>query len=228
MRKGQETRLAIVEAAVEQAAVAGLEGLTIGALAQRMQMSKSGVFAHFGSREDLQIAVLQAYQSRFIADVLQASIPASRGLPRLVTLLQRWLSRTVIEASQGCLWISSASEYDDRPGQVRDELVRMIQGWREQLARAIRQAIEQGHLAPDTAVDDLIFGINGVVLVLHHDARLLRTPGSLDRACRAIDASIDRWRTDSAPAVRLVNAVSASVVSKTTSPSVSRSRVDAH
>lgn len=208
MKKGQQTRRAIVDAAVEQAAVAGLEGLTIGALAERMHMSKSGVFAHFGSREDLQIAVLQAYETRFIDDVLKSAIPTVRGLPRLVAILQRWLSRTVIEASQGCLWISGASEYDDRPGPVRDELVRMIEGWRGQVARAVAQAIETGHLMADTDVEDLIFGINGVVLALHHDARLMRNPESLDRGRRAVDRLVDRWRTDAAPAVRLASPAS--------------------
>lgn len=203
MSKGQRTRVAIVEAALEQSSATGLEGLTIGALAERMKMSKSGVFAHFGSREDLQIAVLRAYEERFIGDVLKAAIPANRGLPRLVTLLRHWLTRTEAEAQRGCIWISGASEYDDRPGAVRDELVRMIHGWRRELGRAIEQAVAAGHLAPTTRVDELIFNFNGVILALHHDARLLRSHDAAAMACRALDRLIDPLRLDAAPAVSL-------------------------
>ena len=109
-RKGEQTRAAIVEAALELAARNGLEGLTIGALAERMQMSKSGVFAHFGSREDLQIAVLKAYERRFVDEVLVPGLKEKRGLPRLRAIFDRWLDRTAIEAARGCIWISGAAE----------------------------------------------------------------------------------------------------------------------
>jgi AcrR family transcriptional regulator len=185
-RKGQQTRAAIVEAALEHAARAGLEGITIGALAERMQMSKSGVFAHFGSREELQIAVLKAYEVRFIETILKPALAEPRGLPRLVAILNRWLDRTAIEAAMGCIWVSGASEYDDRPGAVRDELVAKIEGWQREVGRAIGQAIQAGHLRQDTDIDDLVFGIYGVILVLHHDARLMRSPDALPRARRAL------------------------------------------
>lgn len=208
MSKGRRTRVAIVEAALEQASANGLEGLTIGALAERMKMSKSGVFAHFGSREDLQIAVLRAYEERFIADVLKAAVPVARGLPRLVALLRHWLAQTEAEARYGCIWISGASEYDDRPGAVRDELVRMIDGWRRELGRAIEQAVAVGHLVPTTRVDELIFNVNGVILALHHDARLLRSPDASAMACRSLDHIIDALRTPAAPALGLVSSPS--------------------
>ncbi len=185
-RKGQQTRAAIVAAALEHAARNGLEGITIGALAERMQMSKSGVFAHFGSREELQIAVLKAYEVRFIDTILKPALAEVRGLPRLVAILERWLAQTVIEATMGCIWVSGASEYDDRPGAVRDELVAKIQGWQREIGRAIGQAIQVGHLRPDTDIDDIVFGIYGVVLVLHHDARLMRSADALPRAQRAL------------------------------------------
>lgn len=187
LRKGQQTRAAIVDAALEQASRTGLEGLTIGALAEQMHMSKSGVFAHFGSREELQIAVLKAYEQRFIDAILKPALREPRGLPRLQALLNQWLQRTVIEAALGCIWISGASEYDDRPGAVRDELVSMIKGWQQEISRAIGQAVREGHLRSDGDVDDLVFGIYGVVLVLHHDSRLMRSVEALPRARRAID-----------------------------------------
>ena len=193
LRKGQQTRAAIVNAALEQAARAGLEGLTIGALAEQMHMSKSGVFAHFGSREDLQIAVLKAYEQRFIDEVLKPSLRQVRGLPRLLAILNHWLERTVIEAALGCIWISGASEYDDRPGAVRDELVSMVQGWQREISRAIGQSIREGHLGEDTDVNDLVFGIYGVILVLHHDSRLMRSAEALPRARRAIDRLLQQF-----------------------------------
>lgn len=194
MRKGEQTRASIVAAALELAARDGLEGLTIGALAERMQMSKSGVFAHFGSREDLQIAVLKEYERRFVQEVLVPGLKAPRGLPRLRAILARWLDRTAIEAASGCIWISGATEYDDRPGAVREELVGTVRGWQRELSRAIRQAVETGELLSDLDVDELVFQLYGVILVLHHDGRLLDSPDALPRARRSVDRLIDGYR----------------------------------
>lgn len=189
-RKGELTRAAIVDAALELAARDGLEGLTIGALAARMRMSKSGVFAHFGSREDLQIAVLKTYERRFVDDVLLPALAAPRGLPRLRAIFERWLARTAAEAESGCVWISAAAEYDDRSGHVRDELVAMIRSWQRECARAIGQAIDAGHLVRDVDPQDLLFAIYGIVLVVHHDARLLDSTDAVARARRAFDRVI--------------------------------------
>ena len=142
MRKGEQTRAAIVEAALELAGRDGLEGLTIGLVADRMRMSKSGVFAHFGSREDLQIAVLNEYEKRFVEAVLLPSLNEPRGLPRLEAMYGRWIDRISLEIASGCIYVSGAVEYDDRPGPIRDELVGMIRSWQTELMRAIKQAIE--------------------------------------------------------------------------------------
>jgi AcrR family transcriptional regulator len=184
MKKGELTRASIVATALELSARVGLEGLTIGALAERVQMSKSGVFAHFGSREDLQIAVLKAYEQRFVEDVLLPGLKARRGLARLCAIMERWLERTAVEAASGCLWISGATEYDDRPGAVRDELVAMVRSWQRELSRAAQQALEAGDLRCGTQVAEMVFELYGVVLVLHHDTRLLNNPDSLARARR--------------------------------------------
>ncbi|MCL4184475.1 MAG: TetR/AcrR family transcriptional regulator [Burkholderiaceae bacterium] len=193
-RKGEQTRAAIVEAALELAARNGLEGLTIGSLAERMQMSKSGVFAHFGSREDLQIAVLKAYERRFVDDVLVPGLKEKRGLPRLRAVFDRWLDRTAIEAARGCIWISGAAEYDDRPGSVREELVAMVRSWQRELSRAIQQAVEAGDLPADLDVQELVFQLYGVILVLHHDGRLLDSPDAVGRARRSFERLIDSYR----------------------------------
>ncbi len=187
MRKGEQTRSAILAAACELAARGGLEGLTIGALAERMGMSKSGVFAHFGSREDLQIAVLKAYELRFVEDVLRPGLEAPRGLARLRAIVGNWLDRTAVEAASACIWISGATEYDDRPGPVRDELVGMVKSWQRELVRAIRQAMETGELHADTDPGELVFDLYGVILVLHHDARLIESADAPARARRAFE-----------------------------------------
>ncbi|MCL4744837.1 MAG: TetR/AcrR family transcriptional regulator [Burkholderiaceae bacterium] len=190
MRKGELTRAAIVDAALELSARQGLEGLTIGALAERMQMSKSGVFARFGSREDLQIAVLKAYEQLFVADVLVPSLKERRGLARLDAIFGRWIDRTAIEAASGCIWISGATDYDDRPGAVREELVSMVRSWQRELMRAIAQSVETGELRDGTEPAELVFSLYGIILVLHHDARLLESPDAVDRARRGYERVI--------------------------------------
>src|ERR1700712_2712087 len=155
MRKGEQTRVAILDAALDLASRDGLEGLTIGLIADRMQMSKSGVFAHFGSREDLQIAVIQEYHRRFEEEVFFPSLKEPRGLPRLSAMYAGWVTRHTREIDSGCMYISGAVEYDDRPGPIRDELLSMVVAWQKALLRAARQAVAEGHLAADTDVEQL-------------------------------------------------------------------------
>ena len=181
MRKGEQTRTAILEAALDLASRDGLEGLTIGLLADRMQMSKSGVFAHFGSREDLQIAVIQEYHRRFEEEVFLPSLEEARGLPRLSAMFSRWVTRHTREIDSGCMYISGAVEYDDRPGPIRDELLTMVMAWQKALLRAARQAVEKGHLAPDTDCEQLVFEMRAMVLALHHDARFIGDVHAVER-----------------------------------------------
>ncbi len=181
-RKGEVTRAAIVDAALALAARDGLEGLTIGTLADQMRMSKSGLFAHFGSREELQLAVLQEYVQRFIDAVLRPAITKPRGLPRLETLLERWLAFLARELAQGCIMIAGSVEYDDRPGPLRERMVAIITGWKGELLKAIRQAVVEGQLRPDVDAHQMVFELYGLVLALHQDARLLRSSDSLRRA----------------------------------------------
>jgi AcrR family transcriptional regulator len=180
--KGRQTHAAILEAALGLASHMGLEGLSIGALAELTGMSKSGVFAHFGSREELQIAVVREYHARFETEVFAPAMTAPRGLPRLRALFERWLKRVSQEIDSGCIYISGAVEFDDRPGAVRDALAQMVQAWHRAMQRAIVQAVEQGHLSTGTDAQQMLFEIHGLVLALHHDARFLRTPGAVDRA----------------------------------------------
>lgn len=188
MRKGDITRNAILETGLSIAARDGLEGITIGGLAESIGMSKSGVFSHFGSREELQIALLKAYEKRFFEQILVANLKVARGLPRLKAVIAEWIKQSAEEATEGCIWISGATEYDARPGPVRETLVAMVRSWQAELSRAIQLAIQEGHLRATTDAEQLVFEIYGVVLVLHHDGRLLQTVNSVQRA----QASIER------------------------------------
>ncbi len=124
--KGQQTRAAILDAALSLAAQMGIEGLSIGALAEVTGMSKSGVFAHFGSREELQISVIREYHERFEEEVFRPAMRQPRGLPRLRALIKNWVSKVATEIDSGCIYISGAVEFDDRPGPVRDALASMV------------------------------------------------------------------------------------------------------
>ncbi len=182
MRKGELTRAAILDVALDLASRDGLEGLTIGLLADKMNMSKSGVFAHFGSREDLQMEVLKLYHHRFEQEVFFPSMKEARGIERLRSMFARWVKRVSVEIALGCIYISGAVEYDDRPGPIREELVSMVKAWQGALLRCVRQAIETGDLKADSDAQQLVYEMYGLILALHHDARFLRMPGSVDRA----------------------------------------------
>jgi AcrR family transcriptional regulator len=194
-RKGDATRAAILDAALAIAGRDGLEGLTIGALADSLKMSKSGVFAHFGSREDLQLAVLSEYADRFIADVLKPAVDRPRGLPRLAALLENWLQVLGRELEQGCLMIAGAIEYDDREGSLHDAMVRIVTGWKSELLQAIAQARSEGHLARGADAEQLVFEIYGLMLAAHQDARLLRSKDSLKRARAGLARLLDSFGT---------------------------------
>ena len=182
MQKGQQTKAAIVDAALGLATQIGLEGLSIGALAEVMRMSKSGVFAHFGSREELQISVIREYHMRFEEEVFYPALQQARGLPRLRALFGNWMRRTSVEIDSGCLYISGAVEFDDRPGPVRDALAGSVKTWLAAMYRAVVQAKEAGHLRSDADEHQMAFEIHGLILALHYEARFLKTPGSIDRA----------------------------------------------
>jgi AcrR family transcriptional regulator len=199
--KGQQTKAAIVEAALGLATQIGIEGLSIGALAEATQMSKSGVFAHFGSREELQISVVREYHRRFEEEVFYPALKEPRGLPRLRALFSNWMNRTSVEIDSGCLYISGAVEFDDRPGPVRDALVGSVNLWLGAMHRAVVQAKEEGHLRADIDEQQLAFEIHGLILALHYEARFLKNPGSVARANAGFDHILKSYGAQQ-PAVR--------------------------
>ncbi|HEU4850803.1 MAG TPA: TetR/AcrR family transcriptional regulator [Telluria sp.] len=194
MRKGEMTRAAILDVALDIASRDGLEGLTIGLLADRMNMSKSGVFAHFGSREDLQLEVIKLYHHQFEQEVFYPSIREPRGMPRLKAMFARWIKQVSVEIASGCIYISGAVEYDDRPGPIREQLVSMVRAWQSAMLRAVQQSIDVGDLKPETDAQQLVFEMYGLILALHHDARFLRMPGSVDRARAGFERLIQNYQ----------------------------------
>jgi len=210
LMKGQQTRAAILEAALGLAANMGLEGLSIGALAEVTQMSKSGVFAHFGSREELQISVVREYHAKFEEEVFFPAMQEARGLPRLKALFERWVRRVSMELDSGCIYISGAVEFDDRPGPVRDALASMVVAWQSALERAVRIAVEEAHLYDDIDPLQLVFELHGLILALHHDARFLRNPGALDRVRTGFERLLGHYATPAG--LQLINGASRAAI----------------
>ena len=193
LQKGQQTKLAIVEAALGLSTQIGLEGLSIGVLAEVTHMSKSGVFAHFGSREELQISVIREYFHRFEQEVFYPALGARRGLPRVQALFANWMKRVAIEIQSGCIFISGAVEFDDRPGPVRDALANSVQTWLGAMLRAVVLAKECGDLHPDADEHQMAFEIHGLILALHYEARFLKNPGSIERANQGFENILVRF-----------------------------------
>jgi AcrR family transcriptional regulator len=189
--KGDITKSLILDAALYLAGRDGFEGITIGSIAQRMQMSKSGVYAHFESKENLQIEVIREYHRRFRHVVFEPALQTPRGLPRLKKMLELWTEQTISEVSTGCIYISGAFELDDRPGPVREELVLIVKTWRKTLVRAIEMAIEEGHLSAKTKPLDMLFAVYSFILGLQHDARFLKKMSSVEIARRHIKGILD-------------------------------------
>ena len=193
LQKGQQTKAAIIDAALGQATHIGLEGLSIGALAEVMGMSKSGVFAHFGSREELQVSVIREYHHCFEQEVFFPAMVAPRGVARLRALFDNWMKRTSIEIDSGCIYISGAIEFDDRTGPVRDALAHSVLTWHAAMKRAILQAKELGQLNADVVEDQMLFEIHGLILALHYEARFLKNPGSIAKALAGFDNILARF-----------------------------------
>ena len=191
--KGERTRAAILDAALRLVSKAGLDGLTIGTLADATGMSKSGLFAHFGSRDELLLALLAHGQAQFGEVVFQPAMAKPRGLPRLRAMFVNWLDWTEsADLPGGCPMIGGAAEFDDRPGPVRDMLAGGQRTWIETLKRALRQAIEERQLASHTDPEQIAFEMFGIALVVHHHRRLLGYRKARERALAALDSLFQR------------------------------------
>ncbi len=191
--KGEQTRAAILDEALLIASRLGLEGLTIGSLAEATGMSKSGLFAHFGSREELQLAVLEHAAQRYGERVFMPALRIERGLPRLRGLFERWLDWTHSSGLPGgCIMISAANEYDDRPGPIRDAVIANQHRGNAITQKAVRLAIGEGHLKGDTDPEQIAFEMLGIVLASHNHRRLLGDREARKRSLIAFEQLIAR------------------------------------
>ncbi|MFT5582606.1 MAG: AcrR family transcriptional regulator [Cognaticolwellia sp.] len=164
----------IVNVAIQQAAQSGLDGLSIGGLAKSVGLSKSGLFGHFGSKQGLQIEVLNACHARFIQQVVQPAVSLENPLARLRALLENWLDWAG-QSDGGCLFVATATEFDDRPGPVRDQVRAASFDWVQTLERAVSVAVKGGDLNPATSDKQFAFELHGLMLSYHCRKRLIES-----------------------------------------------------
>lgn len=196
--KGELTRQAILDQAVGLATRVGLGGLTIGRLADDLRLSKSGLFAHFRSKEALQVQVLEAASARFVDAVIKPAMAERRGEPRLHALFDRWLAWSTSHWQPGgCLFVAASIELDDQPGAPRQRLVELQKDWFEVLAGAVRIAISEGHFREDVDPEQFAHDLYGVALAYHHAARLLRDPEARKRAEKGFESLVRSARAPS-------------------------------
>ncbi|MEO8702047.1 MAG: TetR/AcrR family transcriptional regulator [Kofleriaceae bacterium] len=192
MAKGEETRQAILAQAFELANVSGVSGLSIGRLAEATGLSKSGLFAHFGSKEALEVAVVQEAGRQFVQDVMVPALRKSRGEPRVRELFDRWLDWG--QRPGGCFFVGASAELDDRPGPPRDALEQACRDWIDALATAARIAVTEGHFHDGLDPHQFAYELYGIMLASHTFNRFLHDPTSIERARRAFDRLIDSSR----------------------------------
>jgi AcrR family transcriptional regulator len=181
--KGLQTREHIVDKALSVATQYGLDGLSIGGLASELGLSKSGLFAHFGSKEELQLQVLKAAATRFAEHVMRPAFVQPRGEPRVRALFENWLAwANDSSLPGGCLFVAAATELDDKPGPPRDYLVEAQREWLGALAKAALLAMSEGHFRADLDADQFAFELNALTYGFNFSKRLLQDPNAEARA----------------------------------------------
>lgn len=193
--KGARTKHGILERAVDIASVEGLAGLTIGRLAEELEMSKSGLFAHFGSKEELQLATVEAARQRFVDEMFRPALTAARGYPRLLAICRSWLAyikRGVFPG--GCFFAAASFEFDGRPGPIRDAVVSAMDVWLDALEKAIRMAKDEGHLERGLDVKQLAFEINAIFFGANFSYQMRDDKRAISRAWKAIEDRLESVR----------------------------------
>jgi len=200
--RGVRTREAILASAVNIASVDGLEGLTVGTLATQLRMSKSGLFAHFGSKEDLQLATIEFARQIFIDKVTRPAITAPKGLPRLWSLINQWL--VLVEKrifSGGCFFSAASFEFDSKRGVVRDRIAEIMREWIGALARAVEQTQKAGHIRADVNPTRLVYEIHGIAMGAHWAHQLLDDRQAYSRARATVLEKLRSITTSRAPRI---------------------------
>jgi AcrR family transcriptional regulator len=198
--RGLRTREAILHRAVHLASVEGLEGLTVGRLAEELKMSKSGLFAHFGSKEGLQLATVETARQIFIDQITVPALKAPKGMPRLWNLIDSWLGHVEGKIyAGGCFFTAASFEFDDRRGLVRDRIAAIMREWMAALERAVFEAQKAGHLDAKTNSTLLAHEMQGIGLGAHWAHQLLDDPVAYSRARDAIRERLVSVATPSCP-----------------------------
>lgn len=195
MTKGAETRAAILDEAIDLASQVGFQALTIGTLADRTSMSKSGLFAHFRSKEQLQLQTLERGRERFIDVVVRPALATPRGERRARALFDGWLAWSQESLPGGCIFMAAAAELDDQPGALRDALVQHEQDLMELIITVAGTAVSEGEWRSDLDVSQFGFEMHGILLAHHHAYRLMRDSHATDRTRAAFNSLVDRSRT---------------------------------
>jgi AcrR family transcriptional regulator len=195
MAKGGRTRKEILDHAFALAAEVGLEGLTLGMLAASAGLSKSGLFAHFKSKEALQIGIIDEAVDRFSAIVLRPALAQPRGEPRVRALFDRYLQWKFDHNPSGCIFVALSHEYDDRPGPVRERLVEVLRDWHGTIRRTAHAAIDHGDFRGDLDLDLFSFEFHGIGMAHHHMLRLLEDPHALRLTRAAFERLLERSRS---------------------------------
>ena len=198
--KGEQTREAILTKALGLATRIGFEGLTIGRLADDLGMSKSGLFAHFRSKEALQLEILRMAGERMVDTVVKPALVVKRGEPRVRALFDGWLAwEQSPSLPGGCPFMAASFELDDRPGPVRDFVVQNLRDWLDTLAGAARIAVQEGHFRADLDCEQFAHECQGIGLAFVHASRLMRDPKARARAQTAFESLLDASRAPSLP-----------------------------
>ena len=193
--KGQSTREAIIDMALVQAMEVGLDGLSLGVLAAALQLSKSGLFAHFRSKEALQLAVLEEAVERFFDGVIAPALSRPRGEPRVRALFENKLAWIWASGSrEGCFFLALSQEYDDRPGPIRDALVKALRDWRAVQARAVALAVAERHFRADLDPEQFVFELTGIDAAFIQSKTLLEDGQAAARARRAFERLLESAR----------------------------------
>lgn len=195
MSKGEATRVAILDQAVQIASRVGFAGLSIGGLADEVEMSKSGLFAHFKSKEQLQLQTMERAREKFVDVVIRPTLAAPRGERRVRALLENWLTWAQQGLEGGCIFVAAATELDDQPpGPLRDALVRNERDWLDLLATVAGTAVAEGDFRADLDAAQFAFEIHAVMLAHHHASRLLHDALATERTRRAFETLLTTAR----------------------------------
>jgi len=201
--KGERTREGILRVAVDLASVEGLEGLSIGRLADELKMSKSGLFAHFGSKQELQVATVEMAREIFKEHVIGPALEQPPGMPRLWHLCDRWLNHVEAKVfAGGCFFTAASFEFDSRPGPVRDVIVDAMQQWLTTLTRAVEEAKRAKHMKGDVNAGEFALEIYSMAVGSHWAQQLLGQEKALANARGMILARIRSEATPNCPALK--------------------------